>query len=109
MTGLSGIADIRRRGTSSQAAKLASQIADGAKGAAARTEDFGRRQPLVLATGAAAVGAAVSGAFAAAARNGARRGVERRATAEGTRASSYGRDNPSGPGYGWPPEPATAA
>jgi hypothetical protein len=33
----------------------------------------------------------------------------RRPPAGGTKASSYGRDNPSGPGYNWPPEPVPAS
>ena len=79
----------------------------------ADVEEIGRRRPLVTATGGAVLGAAAAitvkafGGRRSADASGRRSG--KGADFAGTRAHSYGRDNPSGPGYGWPPEPALSA
>jgi hypothetical protein len=72
-------------------------------------EELGRRQPLATAAGGFLAGAA--GAFALRTLGRRPGGSSRTSTplrrpVGGTTAHSYGRDNPSGPGYNWPPEPA---
>ena len=72
----------------------------------ADVEEIGRRRPLATAAGSFAAGAA--GTLLLRSRRphgGDGPAPDGRAPAGGTRASSYGRDNPSGPGYNWPPEP----
>jgi hypothetical protein len=73
-------------------------------------EEIGRRQPLATAAGGFAAGAASALALKAVrGRNGRKApGPEAAGRVGGTKAHSYGRDNPSGPGYNWPPEPVPA-
>jgi hypothetical protein len=86
-----------------------SEISGRAKRALAGMEDFGRRQPLVVLAGGAAVGAAAARTVKIPALDRGRSDPKRSQAGNGTKASSYGRDNPSGPGYNWPPEPAVAS
>lgn len=82
-------------------------ISGRAQRALAGLEDFGRRRPLVLLAGGAAMGAAAARGLKTPGRRPSEP-AKRPDVGSGTRASSYGRDNPSGPGYNWPPEPAVA-
>ena len=77
-----------------------------AREAIAEAEELGRRQLLATTAGGLAVAAAGAYTARAIARrgNGTREHDGQRPTG-GTKAHSYGRDNPSGPGYNWPPEP----
>ncbi|HKG36151.1 MAG TPA: hypothetical protein VKA89_06915 [Solirubrobacterales bacterium] len=76
----------------------------------AEIEEVGRRRPLAAAAGGFAAGAVGALLLRLAGRSTAGDGATaaKRPPVGGTRASSYGRDNPSGPGYNWPPEPAPA-
>jgi hypothetical protein len=67
-------------------------------------EELGRRQPLATAASGFLAGAA--GALALRTLGHRSASAPARKPVGGTKAHSYGRDNPSGPGYNWPPEPA---
>lgn len=99
-------------GTTAREGKIMAKdsvISGRARRALARMEDFGRRQPLILLAGGAAVGAAAARTLKVPALDRWRSDPKRSEVGNGTKASSYGRDNPSGPGYNWPPEPAAAS